>query len=145
LSTGKAYTFSEAFANQEEIDLVFLHDVGYGALVSPVWVYNNYPNSETYLKAQYGIKFWNNPKHTELDICENEGPADFLAAQNYPQLNNLWNQCGQVFGVAEHDIKKDHIIRFNTAQKKKGVLKINKVTGNESTSGYVELDIKIQR
>lgn len=145
LSTGEVYTFAEAFNRQQEIDLVFLHDSGFGAVVSPAWVYNNYPNTETYLKAQYGIKFWNNPKHTELDICEEETPTDFAVVSNIQQLKNLWNQCGMVMGVAEHDIKKDDIIRFNTAENKKGVLKINKVVGNESTSGYVEIDIKIQK
>lgn len=41
LSTGKVYNFEDAYAHQNEIDLAFLHDFGYGALVSPAWISNN--------------------------------------------------------------------------------------------------------
>lgn len=144
LATGKVYKAAEAFTKQNEIDLVFLHDAGFAAIVSPAWVYSSYPNTSTYLSPQYGLKYWSSLNHTELDICENSAAADFTSVENYRQLQNLLKDCGMVMGVAEHDIHKDDIIRFKTPQNKWGVIKINKVQGNESVSGFVEVDIKIQ-
>ena len=145
LSTGKVYQFDEAFEKQNEIDLIFLHDFAYGALISPAWVYNNYPSSSVFLNPGTGVKFWNALRTTDLDICESSVPNDFTSVLNFTQLETLYNQCGMVMGVAEHDVKKDQIIRFKTADNKIGVIKINKVQGNENIDGFIELEIKIQK
>lgn len=145
LSTGKVYDFEEAFAHQNEIDVAFLHDFGYAVFVSPAWMYSAYSGSKTYTNNTYGVKFWTEKNDTRFDICEVSTPADFNAVQNSPQLQTLLAQCGMTDTNAAHDMQKDDVIQFKTNKNKRGVIKINKVHGDEELDGYVEFDIKIQK
>ncbi len=147
--TGKVYTKAEAYEKQAEIDLAFFHAYSNSVFVGPSTLmkyagdYVGNPLTEFIRNPSYGFNKWTVINNTGIDKKSSITAGQFDAAENAAQLMTLYGQGNPAANLVVLDAQAGDVLQVYTKNGKKGLIKVNSVTGNKDVSSVLDVDIKM--
>lgn len=151
--SAKIYTLSEAKANQNIIDLIFLHNnpdnlamfVSPSSLANATTIKPGIYDANPFGNLELGVYYWTRKNTIQIGVTDISA-GDFNNIQTNGQLNTAYDNDYHVTIGWEIDIKPNQIYKFTSNRTgKKGLIKVNSINGDYSTAGLINFDIKIMK
>jgi hypothetical protein len=136
-STGTVYTQADAKANASSVDLLYFHGASNGpTIASP----NDADAASVYSNSSTGLQTWSTKNATQLY-------ASSMTAAQFEAITTDTEIVAAATGAASTKISQltvGKVFAFTTAAGKKGLVKVNSITGTNSTPGEISVDVKVQ-
>lgn len=151
--SAKIYTLAEAKANQNTIDLIFLHNnpdnlamfVSPSSLANATTIKPGIYDANPFGNLELGVYYWAQKNTIQIGVTDISA-GDFNNIQTNGQLNTAYDNDYHVTIGWEIDIKPNKIYKFTSNRTgKKGLIKVNSINGDYSTAGLINFDIKIMK
>lgn len=146
LDSCRVYSLASAKANQGIIDLIFLHNDpdNLAMFVTPASI----ASAITYTPVIYsnltnGITTWSTKNSMQLGITD-ISVADFNGINTNGALNSAYENDPHVTIGWEIDITAGKVYKFTSNRTgKRGLIKVNGLSGNYASAGGINMDIKM--
>lgn len=142
----KVHTLSSAKANEEIIDLIFLHNNpdNLAMLVSPASLEAATTfKPDIFLSSPNGVTNWSAKNTIQIGITDIT-LADFNNIRTNGDLHNAYENDNHVTIGWEIDITPNKVYKFTSGRTgKRGLIKVNSMSGNYTTAGQINFDIKL--
>lgn len=147
--SGKVYTKAEAYEKQAEIDLAFFHAYSNSVFVGPSTLlkyaghFDGNPITEFISNPTYGFNKWTVINNTGIDKKSTITAGQFDSAENAAQLMALYGKGNPAAYLVVLDAQAGDVLQVYTKNGKRGLIKVNSVTGTREVSGVLDVDIKM--
>lgn len=147
LRNGTVYNLQDAFAAQDQIDLIFYNDAPSNSpwFSSPADL-SMYTTYDQYFETSdpYGVSHWstlNTIKISNSDITS----ATFESMTTSTALSQTIADDYHAMIGAVPEVLPGVVYKFITFNGKAGLIRVNAVTGNAQVNGNLKMDIKVQK
>jgi len=143
--SAKVFTLTNAHANQNKIDLIFLHNNpdNLAMFVSPAAISGAITISpDIYTNPIYGVENWATKNSIQIGITD-ISIADFSNITTNGQLHTAYENDPHVTIGWEIDITPNKVYKYTSNRTgKRGFIKVNSINGNYNSAGIINFEVK---